>query len=173
MNKDLARELLERMKADQEMRFKMTMDQRVDLRNCAWLKKIVQKYGWPDSKMVGKRAAVAAWILAQHADHDPAFQAECLKLLTVSYKNGHIVPEYFALLTDRVRMNQGKPQVYGTQFHRRKNGKLGPWPIRDKKGLAARRITMGLGTFESYQASMLAVNEKIARRLHKKQLSSA
>jgi hypothetical protein len=32
--------------------------------------------------LVGEDGAHAAWLLAQHADRDPAFQRRCLDLLT-------------------------------------------------------------------------------------------
>ncbi len=157
-------ELLVRKKADQEMRFKRTLDQRVDRRNTAWLKKIIKEYGWPDRKLVGKQGSSAAWLLAQHADHDLVFQKDCLVLMLKSFKAGLVEAQHVALLTDRVKVRHGQRQVYGTQFYRRKNGRLYPRPIKDKKGLAERRKKMGLGSFEEYQKRMLARDNDLQKQ---------
>ncbi|MBL7022226.1 hypothetical protein ISR92_02850 [Patescibacteria group bacterium] len=122
INKKLQQELLTLMKADQKMRFgaikgKTKWDVNMDKNNTIKLKKIVKKYGWPDIPMVGKKGAEAAWILAQHADHDLNWQKKCLKLLQASYDKGNIESKYLALLTDRVLTGSGKWQLYGTQFH--------------------------------------------------------
>jgi hypothetical protein len=54
----------------------------VDAGNLAWLKETVAEVGWPGRSMVGEDGAHAAWLLAQHADRDPAFQRRCLDLVT-------------------------------------------------------------------------------------------
>lgn len=164
MNKILRDELLQHMKADQEMRFKGTMDQSIDLRNTAWLKKVLKQHGWPDIKMVGKKGSIAAWILAQHADHDPEFQYHCLELMTKSYLQGNIEPEYFALLTDRVRVNQGKKQIYGTQNYRRRDGILYSRPILNMKKLPRLRKQMGLPPLAEYLADHRMLDEKLKKK---------
>lgn len=46
----------------------------VDADNTAWLVAIVTQHGWPGLSEVGEEAAVAAWLLAQHADGEPESQ---------------------------------------------------------------------------------------------------
>jgi hypothetical protein len=48
--------------------------QAVDAANTARMKRIVAERGWPGRSLVGDDGAQAAWLLVQHADHDPAFQ---------------------------------------------------------------------------------------------------
>ena len=43
--------------------------------------KLVERQGWPTRSQVGEQAAVSAWLLAQHADQDPALQRRCLDLM--------------------------------------------------------------------------------------------
>jgi hypothetical protein len=57
------------------------MNAAVDERHTARLKEIVALTGWPTVSLVGPEAASAAWLLVQHADLDPAFQAHCLSLM--------------------------------------------------------------------------------------------
>lgn len=58
-----------------------------------------------------------------------------------------------AMLTDRVRVNTGRPQLYGTQF-RPIGGKHVPLEIEDTEHVDERRAQMGLGTLEEGIASM-------------------
>ena len=51
----------------------------------------------------------AFWLLIQHQDNDVELQKQCLKRCNFELKNN-------AFLTDRVLINQGKKQIYGTQF---------------------------------------------------------
>jgi hypothetical protein len=58
-----------------------------------------------------------------------------------------------AYLEDRVLINEGKPQLYGTQFHFA-DGKLQPRPITNKEHLEQRRKSVGLKSFADYQHEM-------------------
>lgn len=87
---DLRAELLRRMERDQAAR-KAHDDAaagRADADNLPWLKKVISEIGWPGRPVAGEDAANAAWLLAQHADSDPAFQRQCLDLLTVAASQG-------------------------------------------------------------------------------------
>ena len=152
-----ASELLEMAMADQEMRksWRETKkwDESIDARNTERLKEIIAAIGWPTKSKVGKDASTAAWLLAQHADHNPEFQQVCLDLmkqeLTDEVSQGHI-----AYLEDRVRVNTGRPTLYGTQFYTNPEGQFGPRPIEDIESLDERRALMGLERFEEYEQRM-------------------
>ena len=101
INEALRAELLERMERDQQVRKldiqSMSNEERmkavgefmkVDRENTAWLKALVGRIGWPTPALVGEDGAHAAWLLVQHADLDPAFQAECLPLLRAAAERG-------------------------------------------------------------------------------------
>src|SRR3989338_703283 len=85
-NKKIKESLLLMIERDQKMR-KLFMKKRsnwnanVDMKNTEKLKKIINKYGWPGKSLVGEKAADAAWLIAQHADHDVKFQEKCLCLI--------------------------------------------------------------------------------------------
>jgi hypothetical protein len=53
----------------------------IDAEATAFLKMVVDEHGWPGISLVGEDGASAAWLLAQHADADPEFQAPVLKLM--------------------------------------------------------------------------------------------
>ncbi|MCX6744551.1 MAG: hypothetical protein NTX82_03435 [Candidatus Parcubacteria bacterium] len=148
MNKPLREQILKMVARDQRMRFSGIWDFKIDRENTKALKIIIKKYGWPDIPLIGKKASLGAFLLAQHADRDLKFQKLCLKLLTEKFRKHNVEPQSFAYLTDRVLVNSGGEQIYGTQFYTdKKTGEFGPRPIKDKKNLFKRRRQMKLGSF--------------------------
>jgi len=114
----------------------------VDTRHTARMRAIVAAYGWPGRSLVGMDGAAAAWLLVQHAELE--FMAECLPLLQRAASSGEALPRHYAYLLDRVRVRQGKPQVYGTQFSFKPDGKLVADPIEDAAHVDQRRHAVGL-----------------------------
>jgi hypothetical protein len=158
MRKELATELLARSQKDQEMRNKsiddMTQwDSSIDENNTGYLEELVVASGWPTISAVGPEASQAAWLLVQHADHRPDFQTRCLELMKALPK-GEVSLNNIAYLEDRVRVAEGKPQLYGTQFYKEGDA-FGPRPIEDEANLEARRAAMGLETFAENQQRMV------------------
>jgi hypothetical protein len=124
--------------------------QEIDTRNTAWMKEVVDKYGWPGKSLVGTDGAQKAWLLVQHADQDRDFQKRCLKLLAGAVKKGEASPDHLAYLTDRVRVADKEKQVYGTQFHE-VDGKMEPYPIVDEANVDKRRTEVGLPSLAEYR----------------------
>ena len=123
---------------------------RIDAENTDRLRRILTEHGWPGKSLVGERGAHDAWLIAQHADHDPAFQREALDLLTDALARGEATPREFAYLTDRVRVNEGRGQVFGTQMRPDENGMPVPQPIEDAERVDERRADVGLEPFDQY-----------------------
>jgi hypothetical protein len=126
----------------------------IDREATAYLKGVVDELGWPTRTMVGVDGASAAWILAQHADRDPEFQARALELMRPLVAAGEAAPNEFALLTDRVLLARGEKQIYGTQFAPDENGVRRPRPVEAPEGLNERRRSMGLDSIERYARSL-------------------
>lgn len=126
---------------------------RVDADNTAWLKAYLSEHGWPPYALVGRSGSQGFWLLAQHADADPQFQEQVLVLLGKAVARGEASGIHLAYLTDRVRVAQGKPQVYGTQFWQ-VEGVLQPRPLEDPDGVDARRGALGMPTLAEYAATM-------------------
>ncbi|MBX9624827.1 MAG: hypothetical protein K2X82_13560 [Gemmataceae bacterium] len=121
----------------------------VDDDNRAWLAKVVGAGGWPGASRVGPDGAHAAWLLVQHADADRPFQKKCLGLLREAVAAGEAEGKDLAYLTDRVRVGEGTPQVYGTQL-RTVDGRMVPSPIEDDARVDERRKAVGLGPLAEY-----------------------
>jgi hypothetical protein len=125
-----------------------------DARHLRRLQQIVAAQGFPTAAQVGTDGMHAAWLLVQHADSDPAFQAQMLAAVEPQVGHG-VRAQDFALLTDRVLTAQGKPQRFGTQFAMR-DGALQADPIDDAAHVDQRRAGVGLMPLGDY-ACMLQV----------------
>jgi len=124
----------------------------VDAVNTARMKEIVAEHGWPTVRLVGEDGSRAAWLLVQHADADPAFQRSCLERMRAT-EPGQVSPVDVAYLTDRVLVNEGEPQIYGTQFWS-PDGELVPRPIRDPSKVEALRAEVGMTSMQEYHRMM-------------------
>ena len=127
----------------------------IDAESTAFLKAMIAERGWPTISEIGEDGAGAAWLLAQHADADPAFQAQVLGLMEPLVEAGEAKGGHFALLTDRVRLAKGEPQVYATQFETGDDGVMRPQTTIDWANVEARRAEVGLPTLEVYGERMI------------------
>lgn len=116
----------------------------VHRRNATRLIVILDQYGWPGSSLVGPEAAEAAWLIAQHAIGEPDFQRRCLRLLQEAASRGEVPAWQPAKLEDRIRMFEGRPQLYGTQLEPDDEGRLRPYRIEDPDHVEERRRAVGL-----------------------------
>ena len=169
MDEELRRELLARGDEDQRIRALVSPPQgqyvvrlpdevaaewhRIDEDNTRWLGELLTVRGWPGRTLVGEDGAAAAWLLAQHADGDPARQRVFLEAMRGAVDQGEASPAHLAYLEDRVRVNTGQPQLYGTQFTVT-DGHFGPRPIEEPQRLDERRAEAGLEPFADYEALM-------------------
>lgn len=166
-NDPLRRQLLALGKADQAVRsgpglsdslhdsgFIRRMQVRDSL-DAAALREIIARYGWPTRSLVGAKGTSAAFLIAQHND---SLQPEALRLMR-ALPAGEVSRSDLALLEDRVRVNQGKPQLYGSQLKDSKDGKSLVFdPIDDVEHFDARRASVGLQPLPLYICFMHAVS---------------
>lgn len=153
----IANEIISMGNEDQTMRNGITdgtteWDVSIDVRNTKRMKEIVEQIGWPTKIMVGEEASNIAWLLVQHADHDPVFQHACLDLMK-KLSDTEIKIRNIAYLEDRVRLNENRPQLYGTQFFG-EGETYGPRPIFEIEHIEERRKQMGMEPFAEYAERM-------------------
>jgi hypothetical protein len=155
MDAELHAELLRRVEIDQAARRALDGEAMAaaDDENLPWLRQVIADVGWPGKSLVGEDGAHAAWLLAQHADSDPAFQRQCLDLLTAAVEHGEATIVQQAYLTDRVLLKEGQPQEYGTQAIGR-DGRFVPRKLRDPDHVDERRASVGLPPLAGYLARM-------------------
>jgi hypothetical protein len=121
-----------------------------DHANTAMMKKIVAKTGWPKISQVGEEAANNAFLLVQHADDDPAFQLQVLRLMRPLVAKHEVAGESFALLSDRVSLVVSGKQRFGSQMTCVK-GHLGPQALEDPARLDQIRKSVGLLPMSEYK----------------------
>jgi hypothetical protein len=155
----IADEIIAMSEKDQAMRKSNQWDASIDVENTRRMKEIIQQIGWPTCSKVGIHASNMAWLLVQHADHDRAFQKMCLELMT-SQPPGEVHLPNIAYLEDRVRVGEGRPQLYGTQFHVDEHGNFGPFLIEDSANVDQRRKSMKLGTLAEYTHQMEQIHKE-------------
>ena len=118
--------------------------------NLERMRVILTTYGWPGRRLVGEDGSHGAWLLLQHADRDTALQRTALELLARAVSAGDASGRDLAYLTDRVRLAQGRLQVYGTQLDYDSRGCASPKPSENPGRLDARRAAVGLEPVAAY-----------------------
>lgn len=169
------RELVQAAYSDRPDNKTITTIQAIDKAHSDRLKEIVDHIGWPTRDLVGLKATQAAYMVIQHAGHDVEFQNRCLALMVDLVQEGELPASYLALLTDRIRVFQNQPQVFGTQMTMARNemGVMVPTPtvpIEDPAHLNDRRALMGMAPHEqfveaihiAYEASLYDPNSAFA-----------
>lgn len=119
----------------------------VHRRNAARLRAIVADVGWPGISTVGDEAAHAAWLVLQHSIGEPDMMRATLPALERAVAAGEARAADLAMLDDRIRVLEGRPQRYGTQYDW---DEAGMWmvpvgAVEDPAGIDARRRAVGLG----------------------------
>lgn len=163
MNSQLRDELIARMEKEQNLRMELIDNPddiqllmrmaEADAQNTMWLDEIIKQHGWLTKSLVGEDGAQAAFLIVQHSPA-PQFQKKCLELLEKAVSQNEADMINLAYLTDRIRIFEGKPQVYGTQGQTDADGFLIPFPIEDEKHVDERRQSIGLEPIAEYFKSM-------------------
>ncbi len=158
MNTKLLEELLALQRRDSDTRSRLLGEERlygdyaeemqqVHRENALRLDAIVAAHGWPGIPQVGREGARASWRIAQHAICTPDLQRKFLLLLVGAANRGEVPQRQVALLTDRIRFNEGRPQVFGTVLDWDETGELA-CEVEDPENLDARRLEVGLAPFQ-------------------------
>lgn len=99
---------------------------------------ILETYGWLGKSEIGFVANQTLYLTIQHADK--SHREKYYPLLETSAKNGESNLFDMATMKDRILVDNGKQQIYGTQ----KDNEGRFYPIADIKGLNKRRRQVGL-----------------------------
>lgn len=121
----------------------------LDRINQARLEAIIAKHGWPGVRLVGLSGADVAFLILDHAPLE--FQKKHLPGLQAATAAKDAVPMWAAMVDDRVRVNDGKPQRYGTQLLMKPGSKV--WelrPIEDESHVDDRRAAVGFEPLADY-----------------------
>jgi hypothetical protein len=129
----------------------------VDERNRNRLKEIFKEFGFPNKKLVGRDAMQGIFLIIQHSDGDKDWQKSQLPNIEKAVENGDMDGEKYAYLYDRIKINNGEKQLFGTQFAKvdpiKKTVELAE--IEDANNLDRRRMKIGMMPIEMYKEFML------------------
>lgn len=84
-----------------------------DSLNLIEVERILTRYGWLSSSKIGPDANRTLFMVIQHADL--VAQEKYVPMMTEAVKQGSLKASSFALLQDRMALNKGQKQIYGSQ----------------------------------------------------------
>ena len=145
-------ELAKRIVEDQAVRTKADRRgemQAVDADNTKYLRTLVMDLGWIDAKRFGKQTATNAFLIVQHSGDLRLMQA-ALPEIEKDMKAGVGDPQDYALLYDRLKLNLGERQRYGSQIGQDKDGNPIVLPLEDKAKVEEFRKAIGLFPLSQY-----------------------
>ena len=108
---------------------------------------LLEKYGWPTSSQVTEYAAAGAALIINHSSFE--LRQKYFPLLEEAFKNGEAQPLRYAKMKDRLLVEQGKEQLYGTQI-KFEDLRRELYPIENPKFVNKRRKEIGLGPLAPY-----------------------
>ena len=119
-------------------------------KNLTELEALIDLKGWPKKSQVGSQAASAAFIILQHSN--AGAQEKYIGVFEAACRNNEGNWQQYALMFDRMRMNQNKPQRYGTHNY------LDPaagntnelYPLEDESRVDEWRKEIGLEPLQQY-----------------------
>ncbi len=125
--------------------------------NIDLLKQTISTNGYPSAKTVSGDAMRAVFLILQHSDSDPQWQREQLQHVKRMAFDGDLSKQDYAYFHDRVLVNNGEPQLYGTQYIKvdKANNIAELGPVQGLDSLEYRRMEVGLMPSEMYRKIIL------------------
>ncbi|MCF6307518.1 MAG: DoxX family protein [Flavobacteriaceae bacterium] len=154
LNFKLKRQLDSIMALDQKHRegdMDWNTQRKIDSSNMVFIEKVFKEYGYPGKSLVGTPTNIAAWLVIQHSDIIPTY----ITSIKEAANNGELPKTNAAMMEDRMLMQSGEAQIYGTQGRTINYNTENPiqiiWPINDPENVNQRRNDVGYNsTIEEY-----------------------
>lgn len=128
---------------------KIPFDARIDRLNQEIVASIIDKCGFPQRAVLGDTAMAAIFLVVQHGE--APLRAQLFPILVAAMARGEYAPSQIALMEDRIRMDRGLAQKYGSQIV--KEPATGAWeiyPIEEPARVDFYRDSVGLEPLASY-----------------------
>ncbi|TPE44181.1 DUF6624 domain-containing protein [Pontibacter mangrovi] len=120
----------------------------IDAASAMAIQEIINKYGWLGVDKVGYFGNQVYFLAIQHAE-DTVVQQKYLPIMRKAVTEGNAKPWQYAFLQDRILMNQGKRQIYGTQkIVSDDPAKSYIIPLQDPENVDSLRAEVGLGPLQ-------------------------
>ena len=133
---------------EEAIEYALKLDE-TDSTNLASVSRILDTYGWPSG--LSDAANKAIFLVIDHSDLN--IMNKYIGLFRDAVEKGYLSMNDLVTMEDRMLMNAGKPQKYGTQAYSLvEDGKtvIYIWPVEDPDKLDALRKSVGLMPIEDY-----------------------
>lgn len=124
-------------------------DLKVDKENLEKVLGIIENCGFPTLQVVGQKGMTSTFLVIQHSTRK--IREKYLPKIKSCAAKGDLSLQEVALMEDRLLMESGEKQKYGTQIT--SDNLSGGWKlysVEDLKNVNERRKTMGLGSLQEY-----------------------
>jgi hypothetical protein len=135
-------------KDSDEVRLAIQTMQDTDLLNRDKVISIINKHGWLGPNEVGRLASNTLSIVFIHTDLET--KKKYLPMMREAVKNKRARADFVAYVEDKIAIEEGRKQIYGTQFILNENGKFKLSSIEDPDKVDARRAKVGLEPLAEY-----------------------
>jgi len=182
-NQEFARELFRMIIKDQGFMYAGNIERRLYLKNGGYFRtpaifpvlameeknlqenekrllELLDKYGWPTTSEVTEYAAAGAALIINHTTHE--LRAKYFPMLEAAFKQGEAQPLRYAKMKDRLLVEDGEPQLYGTQV-KFEHLTREPYPILDPERVDQRRANIGLGPLRPYLKERFDIDWPVAQ----------
>lgn len=146
----------------------LKMRDSVNLENRNRIKNLYSKYGYLGKDKIGDKET-QFWISIQHADNDVPFQQEMLKALKKEIRKKNADRAHYAMLEDRIAVNQKRKQRFGSQVTYNKSGQAIPqYGLVDSTKVDKWRAAYNLPSLKKYYNDMTIMHFEMNKdRLNK------
>ena len=124
------------------------IDPNIDRDNQSRVVSIIEKCGFPTKEKVGQKGMESVFLVIQHGTKK--LRAKYFSFIKMSAEKGELNLGAVALMEDRMLMENGVKQKYGSQVVKNVSGRWTLYPIEDPQNVNKRRASMGLNTIEEY-----------------------
>lgn len=125
------------------------------------LLELLDQYGWPTASAVTEYAAAGAALIINHTNYN--LRRKYFPMLEEAFKKGEAQPLRYAKMCDRLLVEEGKEQLYGTQIKYEGMIRL-PYPIEDPEHVDKRRTEIGLGPLSSYLKARFDIDWEVNQK---------
>lgn len=125
----------------------LAMEEKNHRENETELFRMIDKYGWPTASSVTEYAAAGAALIINHSTHE--VRSKYFPMLEAAFKKGEAQALRYAKMCDRLLVEEGKAQRFGTQWQFEGNRRV-PHPIGNPEYVDKRRAEIGLGPLSIY-----------------------
>ena len=139
----------------------LALEEKYHIENERKLIKLLDKFGWPTATSVTEYAAAGAALIINHTTYE--IRSQYFPMLEEAFKQGEAQPLRYAKMRDRLLVEEGKKQLYGTQW-KFENSLRVPYPIKEPEYVDKRRAEIGLGPLDVYLKERFDIEWKVDQK---------